>query len=136
VLLASIGCIYLFSNYILEESKGKTEFKLLLLWSDAILLLVFITQVTNVLTGSLIFDYQHLILSTVWVIYAILVIFTGLIIKKPKVRLAGVLFLFVTLLKIIFFDLPDVSTAVRAILFIGLGATGVAISRLFYIRNG
>jgi uncharacterized membrane protein len=119
----------------LEESKGKTEFKLLLLWSEAFLLLVFITQVTNVLTRSLTFDYQHLMLSTVWVIYAILVIFAGLIIKKPKVRLAGILFLFITLLKIIFFDLPDVSTAMRAILFIGLGAIGVAISRLFYKRK-
>ena len=58
-----------------------------------------------------------------------------LIIKKPKVRLAGILFLFITLLKIIFFDLPDVSTAMRAILFIGLGAIGVAISRLFYKRK-
>ncbi|MEX2462519.1 MAG: DUF2339 domain-containing protein [Paenibacillaceae bacterium] len=136
VLLVSIGSLYMFSNHSLEESKGKTEFKLLLLWSEAILFLVFITQATNVLTRSLTFDYQHLILSAIWVIYAILVIFTGMIIKKQKVRLSGILFLFVTLLKIVFVDLPDVSTAIRAILFIGLGAIGVAISRLFYKRKG
>jgi uncharacterized membrane protein len=135
VLLASIGSIYIFSNPILEESKGKTEFRLLLLWSEAILFLIFITQVTNALTESLTFDYKHLILSAVWVIYAILVIFTGIIMKKQKIRLAGILFLFVSLLKIVFVDLPDVSTAIRAILFIGLGAIGVGISRLFYKRK-
>jgi uncharacterized membrane protein len=136
VLLASIGSIYIFLNRILEESKGKTEVKLLLLWSEAILFLIFITQITNVLTESLTFDYQHLILSAVWVIYAILVIFTGMIMKKQRIRLAGILFIFVALLKIVLVDLPDVSTAIRAILFIGLGAIGVAISRLFYKPKG
>jgi uncharacterized membrane protein len=136
VLLASIGSIYIFLNHILKESKGKTEVKLLLLWSEAILFLIFITQITNVLTKSFSIDYQHLILSTVWVMYAILVIFMGMIMKKQKIRLAGILFLFVSLLKLVFVDLPDVSTPIRAILFIGLGAIGVAISRLFYKRKG
>jgi uncharacterized membrane protein len=54
---------------------------------------------------------------------------------KRKARLAGILFLFVILLKIIFTDLPDVSTAVRALLFIGLGGIGVGVSRLFYRRK-
>jgi uncharacterized membrane protein len=136
VLLVSIASLYIATNRILEESRGKSEFNLLLLWSEAILFLVFITEVTNVLTDSLSFDYQHLILSAVWVVYAILVIFTGIIMKRQKVRLAGILFLFVALIKIVLVDLPDVSTAIRAILFLGLGAIGVAISRLFYKRKG
>jgi hypothetical protein len=136
VLLVSIASLYIVTNRTLEESKGKAEFILILLWSEAILCLVFITQVTNVLTDSLSVDYQHLILSAVWVVYAILVIFMGMIMKKLKVRLAGILFLFVTLIKIALVDLPDVSIAIRAILFLGLGAIGVAISRLFYKRKG
>jgi hypothetical protein len=136
VLLVSIASLYIATNRILEESRGKSEFNLLLLWSEAILFLVFITEVTNVLTDSLSFDYQHLILSAVWVVYAILVIFTGIIMKRQKVRLAGILFLFVALIKIVLVDLPDVSTAIRAILFLGLGTIGVAISRLFYKRKG
>lgn len=136
VLVASIGSLYVFSHITLEESRGKSELKLLLLWSESILCLIFITQITNVLTRTLTMDYQHLVLSAVWAVYAILVIIIGLTIKKPKVRLAGILFLFVTLVKIIFIDLPDVSTAIRAILFIGLGSIGVAVSRLFYKFKG
>jgi uncharacterized membrane protein len=132
VLVASLGGIYAFLKASMKESKGRLESKLILMWSESVLLLIFITQITNVLTRTLIFDYQHLVLSTVWGFYAILMILFGLIIKKRNVRLAGILFLLVTLLKIIFVDLPDVSTAVRAVLFIGLGAIGVAISRLFY----
>jgi uncharacterized membrane protein len=132
VLVASVGGLYLFLQAVLAESKGKLESKLILIWSESVLLLIFFTQITNVFTRALTFDYQHLVLSAVWVFYAIIVIFFGLIVKKRNVRLAGLLFLFISLLKIIFVDLPDVSIAVRAILFIGLGAIGVATSRLFY----
>lgn len=135
VLLATIGGLYAFYRSTLEEGRARTEISLILLWMELILLLIYLTQLTNSLTRTLIYDYQHLILSAVWAVYAILLIVFGLIVQKPKARLVGIIFLFVTLLKIIFIDLPDVSTAVRAILFIGLGAVGVGISRLFYKRK-
>ena len=47
-------------------------------------------------------------------------------------RYAGVILLFSTLLKVIFIDLPTVSILVKAVLFIGLGAVGLVISRMFY----
>ncbi|MEW9698363.1 DUF2339 domain-containing protein [Paenibacillus sp. SI8] len=134
VLVASIGGLYRFFRTALPESRGKLEIHLILLWAELVLCLVFATQLTNVLTDSLSYDYQHLILSAVWAVYAILLIAFGLIINKPKARLVGIGFLFITLLKIIFIDLPDVSTAIRAILFIGLGTVGVIISRLLYKR--
>jgi hypothetical protein len=43
--------------------------------------------------------------------------------------------LFVTLFKLVLIDLPIVSVLVRAVLFIGVGAAGVAISRLFYVKK-
>ncbi|NOU88640.1 DUF2339 domain-containing protein [Paenibacillus sp. LMG 31460] len=135
VLVATIGGLYAFFRSTLEEGRARTEISLILLWMELILLLVYLTQLTNSLTRTLTYDYQHLVLSAVWVVYAILLIVFGLIVQKPKARLVGIIFLFVTLLKIIFIDLPDVSTAVRAILFIGLGAIGVGISRLFYKRK-
>ena len=99
------------------------------------LFLVFITQITLVATESLFWDMRHLLLSTVWLIYAVAIIVTGVVSSKQKIRFAGIAFLFVTLVKVIFIDLPDVSTAVRAILFIGLGSIGVGISRLFYSQK-
>ncbi|NEW07713.1 DUF2339 domain-containing protein [Paenibacillus sp. SYP-B3998] len=134
VLIASIGGLYRFIQVSLQESKGKSKIKLILLWAELVLCLIFLSQITNVLTDALTYDYQHLVLSAVWAVYAIILIIFGVIVKKPKARLVGILFLFVTLLKIIFVDLPDVSTTVRAILFIGLGSVGVVISRLLYKR--
>ena len=107
-----------------------------LVWIDSILLLVFISQITNILTRTSTLDLQHLILSGVWIVYAIAVVILGVTARIKKVRLAGIAFLFVALLKIIFVDLPDVSMAVRAILFIGAGIVGIGISRLFYKRQG
>lgn len=135
VLIASLGGLYAFFRSVLAEGRARTEISLLLIWMELIFLLIYLTQLTNSLTRTLAYDYQHLILSAVWAVYAILLIFFGLIVQKPKARLVGIIFLFVTLLKIIFIDLPDVSTAIRAILFIGLGAVGVGISRLFYKRK-
>ncbi|MFD0679632.1 MULTISPECIES: DUF2339 domain-containing protein [unclassified Paenibacillus] len=136
VLLASFAVLYEFLKRLPEGTADRHKrYKNSLLWIDSVLFLIFITQVTQVLTRSLSIDLQHLLLSAVWVLYAIGVIVTGVVTGKPKVRLAGILLLFVTLLKIIFADLPDVSTAVRAVLFIGLGIIGVAVSRLFYKRK-
>jgi uncharacterized membrane protein len=106
-----------------------------LLWVDAALFLYFITQITNAFTVSLDYQIRLMILSAVWLVYAISIIIVGVLSKYRNVRLAGILLLLITLLKVIFVDLPDVSAAVRAILFLGLGSIGVAVSRLFYKRK-
>jgi uncharacterized membrane protein len=136
VLLASVAAFYVLVRRMPEGVGSRyKQYQNSLLWADALLFLVFLTQVTDSLTIALSDDAQHLILSAVWVVYSIAAIVCGVVIGKPKVRLAGVLFLFITLLKIIFADLPDVSAGARAILFIGLGSIGVAVSRLFYKRK-
>jgi len=136
VLLASISAIYILLKRLPEGIADKYKHhKNILLWIDSVLFLIFITQITGVATISLSSDAQHLLLSAVWVVYAIAVIVVGVVSGQKKVRLAGILFLFLTLVKIIFIDLPDVSTAVKAVLFIGLGSIGVAVSRLFYKRK-
>jgi uncharacterized membrane protein len=136
ILLASMAALYTFIRRLPEGTADwHQRYKNSLLWVDSVLILIFLTQVTGVLTRPLSDDLQRLLLSAVWVLYAIAVIVTGIAAGKQKVRLAGILFLLITLLKIIFTDLPDVSTAVRAVLFIGLGSIGVAVSRLFYKRK-
>lgn len=135
VLVATICGLYAFFRSSAREGLVSVQIPLFLLWMAFILLLIFVSQLTNVLTSGLGVGYQHLILSGVWAVYAVLLIIAGLFVRRAKARLIGILFLFVTLLKIIFIDLPDVSTAIRAILFIGLGAIGVGISRLFYKRK-
>ena len=136
--LGTLGNYWRFGALLMVPHLKKavpTEISLILLWMEK-LFLTYLSHTADQFPDSTItYDYQHLILSAVWAVYAILLIVFGLIVQKPKARLVGIIFLFVTLLKIIFIDLPDVSTAVRAILFIGLGAIGVGISRLFYKRK-
>lgn len=136
ILLASIAALYLcVRRWPAPPESGWKQSQNSLLWVGAGLLLVFLTEVTQTLTKPLSYDAQHLVLSAVWAAYAIAVIVAGVYIARTRVRLAGILLLFITLIKIIFVDLPDVSAAVRAVLFIGLGSVGVAVSRLFYNRR-
>lgn len=96
------------------------------------LMLLFLTRETNALAENLSFDMKHLAVSFVWVLYAVSAVVYGMIKKEARSRLFGVILIFVTLLKVIFIDLPNVSLLFRAILFIVLGGIGIAVSRLFY----
>jgi uncharacterized membrane protein len=132
ILLISVAVIYV---YIRRSSVATNIFKSSrnsLVWIEAVLFLIFISQVTNAATDILDNDYQYLILSAVWLLYAIAIIAVGIVAQLRKARLAGIMFLLITLIKVIFVDLPFVSMGIRAILFLGLGGIGVAISRLFY----
>lgn len=106
-----------------------------LLWTEAVLALILISLWTNIATSSLTGELRHFVLSLVWLCYAIGVIVAGVMLRKPKVRLAGLLFLLLVLLKVIFNDFADVSLAVRALLFIALGVGGIAVSRLLYNKK-
>ncbi|MGZ9584233.1 DUF2339 domain-containing protein [Paenibacillus marinisediminis] len=126
VLMSTLTWIYTIAKHSLAR---------IIAWGNAFLLLLFLTQITNVLTESLSYDLQHLLLSTVWVAFAISVTVYGVAADRKKVRMAGLLFLFLTLAKVILIDLPDVSTAIRAVLFIGLGTIGITVSRFLYKPN-
>lgn len=108
-----------------------SEIRNLFGWIFAFFLLIFITKITYLFTSNISLDLQHLVLSVVWIVYAIGLIIFGFVTNVRKARLAGVSFLLIILLKIIFVDLPDLSIAIRAVLFIGLGGIGLVVSRLF-----
>lgn len=99
------------------------------------LFLYFITEVTRTLTHELSSNIQHLLVSTAWVVYAIGVIAYGLKKERKQARLTGIALLFLTLMKVIFMDLPNVSLVIKAILFIGLGFIGILLSRFFYKKS-
>ncbi|KKC48512.1 hypothetical protein VE23_17740 [Paenibacillus sp. D9] len=106
-----------------------------LLWLTGVLGLAFLTQLTLAASRPLETDSQRLILSAVWVAYAIALIIAGIMLRRPKARFAGMLLVLLTLLKVIFIDVPGVTIAVRAILFIGLGVVGIAVSRVMYSKQ-
>jgi len=131
VLMLSVMVLYVAAQR-LSESSFVQQNSAYLPWIDSILLLFFLTYLTQAATKSVSIDGQHLILTTVWTLYAIAAMIIGFMLKRRAIRLAGLAFLFITLIKLIFIDLPDVSLTIRAILFIGLGSIGVILSRFFY----
>lgn len=108
--------------------------RITLFWLEAFLLLIFITEVTNVLTKYGSVDLQHLSVSFAWIAYAAIMVTLGISRNHRTARLAGVFLLFVTLAKLIIVDIPSVSVFIRAVLFMGLGGVGILVSRLFYRR--
>jgi len=98
-------------------------------------LLLLITDVTGSLTAGLTDNAQRLSLSFAWALYAAAGVAFGAFKKLKQVRGIGLAMLFATLLKVIFFDLPNVPIAVRAILFIGIGLIGMLLSRLLYRKD-
>ncbi|MFD2114306.1 DUF2339 domain-containing protein [Paenibacillus yanchengensis] len=115
-----------------QESNRLVSF---LIWFEALFGLVFLTVIVSLLSERLNQDTQHFIVSGAWLIYGLGSIAIGMIFKQAKARLAGMFFLFVVLMKVIIVDLPDLSLAIRAIMFIVLGAVGIIVSRLLYAGN-
>ncbi|MGG1550210.1 DUF2339 domain-containing protein [Paenibacillus ferrarius] len=107
----------------------------MLYYGLGLFILFFITDVTTALTVNVSKNVQHLTISSAWVGYAITVLAYGLTKGIKQVRLAGLALLFLTLMKVIFFDLPTVSIVIKAVLFIGLGGIGVLLSRFFYKKE-
>lgn len=99
------------------------------------LFLWFITEVTGTLTDGFSLNIQHLCVSTAWLLYAISVIAYGLKKEVKQIRLTGIALLFLTLMKVILMDLPNVSLTIKAVLFIGLGFVGLLLSRFFYKKT-
>src|SRR5690606_18859336 len=96
----------------------------ILYYTIGTLFLLFLTDVTNALTMEMGVNTRYLFVSVVWVTYSISIILFGMLKSIKKARLAGIALLFLTLLKVIFFDLPAVSIFIKAVLFIGLGFVG------------
>lgn len=96
------------------------------------LLLVFVTEITDVLMQDFTYELQRLAVSGVWALYAVVGLMYGTKKKQREMRRLGLVLLIVTLLKSVFLDVPSLSLLVRAVLFIGLGVVGLLMSRLFY----
>ncbi|MGV7115413.1 DUF2339 domain-containing protein [Paenibacillus kyungheensis] len=139
ILLITIPAIYqIIGKWVHSEDKVYGSLyrkRYILMWAEAILGLIYLSQLVHVASRFQNADVRHLSLSSAWIIYAILIIVIGMVVQKSKLRIIGILFIFFTLLKIIFIDLPDISIGVRAILFIILGVVGLGLSRLFYKRR-
>ncbi|WP_240376752.1 DUF2339 domain-containing protein [Bacillus piscicola] len=100
------------------------------------ILLTYTSLVVYAVTHSISEEVWLYSLSFVWIVFAAASIIIGFWKNNGRLRVFGVILLFVTLAKVFFVDISEVSLAVRALLFIALGGMGVALSRFFYAGKG
>lgn len=101
----------------------------------SILSLIFATEVTVAGTTDLSANTQTLIMTAVWLCLSIAAFVIGSLRNFKTATYVGVVILFLTLFKLVLYDLPFIPMAIRALLFIVLGAIGLIISRLFYKKK-
>jgi uncharacterized membrane protein len=126
--------ITLFAMYwLFEKSKTKSiQFMNALRWAFIAIFLVYLSDISLTLTDGAGFSTRMLVLSLIWILYAFGLIALGAKLDSKNSRMAGIIFLFICLCKVVLFDLPSVTMTVRAILFLALGSIGVYVSKLFY----
>jgi uncharacterized membrane protein len=76
-------------------------------------------------------DATKLGLSIFWGIYALMLIVIGIAWSKKHLRVAAIVLLAITLVKLFFYDVADLDTIPRTILFVSLGLTLLVISFLY-----
>lgn len=103
------------------------------LYGFMILVFITITRIGEVLStnGSII----SVSVSLLWMIYALVAVWFGRNRGMNEILYAGLVVLVVTVSKLFFLDLPEVSMMIRAVLFLLVGGLGIVISRMFFSKE-
>jgi uncharacterized membrane protein len=80
----------------------------------------------------LVLNSQNLVLSLVWGLHAALLVVLGFWRRLKGIRLFGLGFLCLVILKVFFFDLSNLTTPNRILSFVGLGLILLAVSWLYH----
>ena len=100
-----------------------------------LLLIVFISKITFYLTDGSSYMIMNITLSLSWIIIVAVTYALFSYFKEKHWKNIGLVFLFITLLKVTFYDLSDIDVVWKAILFIILGVIGLLISKVFYTKK-
>jgi uncharacterized membrane protein len=86
---------------------------------------------TDVLTVGRTTDAEQYAYSTVWLMFGVVLLAIGVALKSQAVRLASAAVVILTVLKVFFVDMRDLTGFYQAISFIGLGAVLMGIGVLY-----
>lgn len=84
-----------------------------------------------VLTQDAVSDAQLYTYSAVWLAYGVVLLLLGLLIDSKPARIASGAVILLTVLKVFFIDMADLTGAWRALSFIGLGIVLIGIGYLY-----
>jgi len=97
-----------------------------------VLTLSFVTQEVLLSTEALSTNNQTLALTFSWLLLSIIGLSIGIARAFKTATYIGISLLFLTLIKLVLYDLPFIPLAIRAVLFIVLGGTGLIVSRILH----
>lgn len=95
------------------------------------LLIVLSCDLVNLMKQFGIADATKLGLSILWVAYALFLVVIGIARNKKSLRFAAIGLIGITLVKLFFYDIADLPTIPKAILFIAIGAVLLVVSFLY-----
>lgn len=125
-IVATVYGVYLLASIFIERNVLNIGVSFI-----AVLILYFLYMIAVLVSGDAGSNMERVITSSLWIIEAILFMVLSRF-SLSQGKYVGVSILFVTLAKIILFDLSFVSVAVKASLFIVLGVVGLLVSRAYY----
>jgi Predicted membrane protein (DUF2339) len=125
--------LYLYSrDEVLTDAMPRT---MRVVANDAVLsLLVLVTascELINLMGQFHIPDAYKLGLSVLWGVYALVLIVLGIAWNKKHIRIGAIVLLAVTLVKLFLYDIADLDTIPKTILFVTLGITMLVVSFLY-----
>ncbi|MBZ5752058.1 DUF2339 domain-containing protein [Metabacillus rhizolycopersici] len=137
-LLAMLVTVFsLFMVYVWTKGSYATNkaVKTIVIGINAFIQLVVLTDLVRFNTNDFSYNITMMSISFSWALYAAICVIAGVFYNKKIIRLLGIGLLILTLAKLLLVDLIYVTIVVRAILFIGLGAIGMLLSRLLYVKK-
>lgn len=134
--LVAASLLYLLYGYSRDQLfEDKIDKQVLRHGYDAIVYtFVFIVascELINLMGQLRLADGTKLGLSILWGIYALVLIVIGIARDKKYLRIAAMTLLAITLVKLFFYDISDLDTIPKTILFVTLGITLLVISFLY-----
>ena len=103
-------------------------------WDTVLYLTIFITascELINLMEQVHIADADRLGLSILWGVYALFLIVLGIAWNKKHLRITAFVLLAVTLVKLFIYDVADLPTIPKTILFVSLGLLLLVVSFLY-----
>ncbi len=107
---------------------------LVYIFEGIVISVTFITascELVNLMAQWKVPDSSKLGLSILWGIYALALIVLGIAWKKKHLRIIAIVILAITLIKLFLYDIADLDTIPKTILFVTLGITLLVISFLY-----
>ena len=138
VIVWLIVLAFVFVLYIKEAVTNvihKDIMKSTLPYIIEVLLIVFISKITFFFTEGSTYMMMNITLSLSWMILIAVTYALFSYFKDNHWKNIGLVFLFITLLKVTFYDLSDIDVVWEATLFIILGVIGLLISKVFYNKK-